>query len=150
MFNYIVLVNWWPRVPVVRRLRIILRFSVTHITHVTCEEYSITHEFKVILWHENTPTPGPGGDCLDWSEPRSSLWREGGEGGEQLQFACCLLPTKHAANKNKDRPFHKTLRNYYENVRLKQLHNVHCASMPMDIRILSPHHQSPRKSLGLR
>ena len=49
MFNYIVLVNWWPRVSVVRRLRIILRFSVTHITHVTCEEYSITHEFKVIL-----------------------------------------------------------------------------------------------------
>ena len=57
------------------------------------------------------------------SEPRS----RGGKGGNNYNSHAASLPTKHAANKNKDRPFHKTLRNYYENVRLEQLHNVHCA-----------------------
>ena len=65
--------------------------------------------------------------------------QEGGRGENNYNSHDASLPTKHAANKNKDRPFHKTLRNYYENVRPKQLHNVHCASLPMDIRILSPH-----------
>ena len=127
------------------KTRIILRFFVAHITHVSCEEYSITHGFKAILWHEITPTTSgiaASARAGQNSEPRSSLWwARGGEGRGENNYNShdASLPTKHAANKNKDRPFHKTLRNYYENVRPKQLHNVHCASLPMDIRILSPH-----------
>ena len=59
------------------KTRIILRFFVAHITHVSCEEYSITHEFKVILWHEITPTTSgiaASARAGQNSEPRSSLW----------------------------------------------------------------------------
>ena len=70
------------------KTRIILRFFVAHITHVSCEEYSITHGFKAILWHEITPTTSgiaASARAGQNSEPRSSLWwARGGGGGRTI------------------------------------------------------------------
>ena len=74
--------------------------------------------------------------------------------GNNYNSHAAVLPTKHAANKNKDRPFHKTLRNYNKDVRSRELHNVHCAPAAHTSQwILAFYHcacQNPRKTFSLR